>query len=173
MSSLRFPIKLEDHPMRRYNFTWQGKSLPKNVITKDYKISFFLKQLEKDNEHLLHTWNCKDFACASTDCFRMKKLLIHTDECIKHECDPCKNSLIICYHHAISCGDNQCPIKFCISLKEKIQYHEKFQDVLDRNHRFIERVINGQTCSKSNRISRKRKMIELAFSSSDSETDSD
>ena len=176
MSSLRFPMKLEDHPMRRYNFTWQGKSVPKNLPPKDYKImlnSFLMEQLKKDNVFLLHTWSCKDFTCASTNCFQMKKLIIHTDECIKHECDPCKNSLIICYYHAMNCANKECPINFCLSLKEKIQYHKKFQDVLDQNHRFIERVVKRHNPSKMDQISRKRKLIEVKFSSSESESDSD
>ena len=134
MSSLRFPLKLEDHPMRRYNFTWQGKSEPKPLIPRDYTIrsnSFLLEKLKKDNEYILHAWKCRDFNCSSSNCSRMKKLLIHTDECIKHECHPCKNSLIICYYHAMNCANKECPINFCLSLKEKIQYHKKFQDILD------------------------------------------
>ena len=138
MSSLLFPLKLEDHPLRKYNFTWQGKSVPENIIPAEFNTLlnyYILELIKKDNEYLLHTWQCKDFACTSTNCPRMKKLLIHTDECIKDECNTCRNSLIICYYHAMNCNDKKCSIGFCLPLKEKIQYQEKFQDMIQRNQK--------------------------------------
>ena len=166
MTSLLFPLKLEDHPLRRNDFTWQGKSVPKNPIPTEFDILddlYILESIKKDNKYLLHTWQCKDLTCTSTDCPRMKKLLIHTDECIKDECNPCKNSLIICYYHATNCPDKSCPIGFCLPLKEKIQFQDKFQDMLQRNRR---RPID--TCKiRIKPLARKRKLFEASDSESD------
>ena len=166
MSSLLFPLKLEDHPLRRYNFTWQGKTVPKHLISSEFNLllnPYILDLIKKDNEYVLHTWHCKDLTCTSTDCPRMKKLLIHTDECIKDECNTCKNSLIICYYHATNCPDKSCPIGFCLPLKEKIQFQDKFQDMLQRNRR---RPID--TCKiRIKPLARKRKLFEASDSESD------
>ena len=59
--------------------------------------------LKRDYHYLVHAWNCRDFNCCSEGCAKMKNLILHSYECKKQECQLCKSTLILCYHHVWVC----------------------------------------------------------------------
>ncbi|CAF5090862.1 unnamed protein product, partial [Rotaria sp. Silwood1] len=74
-------------------------------------------------EALSHSGNCRNSTCDKCNCFRYKRIIQHTKECIgpNNQCNVCKQFIFVCWYHAKICMDQHCQVPFCINLKSKIQ----------------------------------------------------
>ena len=101
-----------------------------------------LSLLKRDENYLIHAWNCKDFNCSSEGCSKMKQLILHTHECKIHGCRICKSTLILCYYHVWVCkNDRTCDLPFCSVLWQKMSLQIKFQEAVKDIEGFSEREI--------------------------------
>ena len=117
--------------------------------------------LKRDYHYLVHAWNCRDFNCCSEGCAKMKNLILHSYECKKQECQLCKSTLILCYHHVWVCKhDLTCNLPFCSNLWQKMILQIKFQEAVKDINGFTNCNLlqkDLQFNSKEHNVGRKRK----------------
>jgi hypothetical protein len=87
------------------------------------------ESVQRCNQSLIHTCQCRNATCRLNTCHKMKKVLIHTKLCRKRQinCPVCKQLIELCYYHAKRCNQQQCPVPFCSNTRQKLQ--EKKQNL--------------------------------------------
>ena len=85
------------------------------------------KRIKKESiqrciQSLVHACRCKDEDCHLPSCAKMKKVVQHTRTCKKKKnggCPICKQLIALCCYHSKHCDDDQCPVPFCPSIKQR------------------------------------------------------
>ena len=117
--SVKFSLQLDNHPLKKKNTDVVIEDLgPSNV----QKLSIEHHELlKRDENYLIHAWNCKDFNCNSEGCAKMKKLIFHSYRCKAGGCRLCKSTFILCYYHVSRCNVNHtCKLPFCPTLGQRM-----------------------------------------------------
>ena len=161
--SVKFSLQLHNHPVKKKNTDKVIEDLgPSNVqkLTMEH-----LSLLKRDENYLIHAWNCNDFNCCSEGCAKMKQLILHSYECKKQGCRICKSTLILCYYHVWVCkNDRTCDLPFCSILWQKLSLQLKFQDAIKDlegctgDH--LKEKLQSQLNSIYNFVGRRRKFLK-------------
>jgi E1A/CREB-binding protein len=74
---------------------------------------------------LIHTLYCRDNACITHGCQKMKKVVEHTKVCPKKSanykgCNICIQLMNLCLFHAKYCRQSVCYVPFCRIMKKKL-----------------------------------------------------
>ena len=162
-SSVKFSLQLHNHPLKKKNTDTVIEDLgPSNVQKLSVEHHELLK---RDNEYLIHAWNCKDFNCSLDGCSKMKQLIIHSYECKIGGCRICKSTLILCYYHVWVCkNERTCNLPFCSTFWQKMSLQLKFQDAIKDlegctgDH--LKEKLQSQLNSIYNFVGRRRKFLK-------------
>ena len=84
---------------------------------------------------LVHAAQCRDRACKSPTCAKMKRIMHHVGRC--KQCVVCKQFLNLCLQHAKKCESSNCPVPLCVNIKKHLQ--EKQRQTSIQESRFAAR----------------------------------
>ncbi|KAI6195786.1 hypothetical protein M3Y94_01029000 [Aphelenchoides besseyi] len=89
------------------------------------------ESVEKCTQSLVHACQCQDADCHHLHCMKMKRVVQHTKLCKRRQtmnCSLCKQLIAICCYHAKHCNLADCPVPFCLDIRQKLQEHEQSQN---------------------------------------------
>ena len=161
--SVKFSLQLENHPLKKKNISTSVQDIR---ATNVQKLSMEHRELLiRDENYLMHAWNCKDFNCTSEGCSKMKQLILHSYECNRGGCRICKSTLILCYYHVWVCkNDRTCGVPFCSILWQKMDLQLKLQeamkDIESCSSDHLKEKLQTQLNSIYNSVGRKRKFLK-------------
>ena len=86
--------------------------------------------LQKANQCLVHSYQCRDPTCQYENCTKMKKIISHAKNCkskSKGGCQICTQMLTLFCYHSKHCQNERmhCGLSLCKKLKQKLQKSEK------------------------------------------------
>ncbi|KAK0417727.1 hypothetical protein QR680_013172 [Steinernema hermaphroditum] len=82
-------------------------------------------------ESLVHACQCREANCRRVSCHKMKRVVSHTRGCRKRQqsnCPVCKQLIALCCYHAKHCNLEQCPVPFCLNIRQKLQEQKRSQN---------------------------------------------
>ena len=84
--------------------------------------------LQKANQCLVHSYQCRDPTCQYDNCTKMKRIISHAKNCkskSKGGCQICTQMLTLFCYHSKHCQNDHCGLSLCKKLKQKLQKSEK------------------------------------------------